>query len=40
MGVAATLLELSECTIPDVVFVYLHFNIPSYKTDRFGCGNV
>ena len=24
----------------DVVFAYLRFNIPPYKTDRFGCGNV
>ena len=23
--------------LPDVVFAYLHFNIPPYKTDRFGC---
>ena len=22
------------------MFVYLHFNIPLYQTNRFGCGNV
>ena len=22
------------------MFSYLHFNIPPYKTDRFGCENV
>ena len=26
--------------IPDSMFVYLHFNIPPYKTKKFGCGNV
>ena len=28
MGVAATLKELSDWTLLDFVFVYLHFNIP------------
>ena len=27
-------------SLPDLLFVYLHFNIPPYKTKRFGCGNV
>ena len=40
MGVAATSPELNEWTLPDFVFVYLYFNIPPYKTKRFGCGNV
>ena len=31
--------QLGE-SLPDVVFAYLHFNIPPYKTDTFGCGNV
>ena len=27
-------------SLPGVVFAYLHFNIPPYETDRFGCGNL
>ena len=27
-------------SLPDFMFVYLHFNIPPYKTKTFGCGNV
>ena len=32
--------KLAGSKLTDFVFVYFYFNIPPYKTERFGCENV